>query len=323
MNGRDTSAAAAVFLALMSIGLLLKLDDVIISCAGSAVCAMLSALMTKKALMQTSSEFEDVYQRLEAQIHQLRSRMGGDQIEQLERQTRLLDGISNKINNFEGFERPEQSNDDLKAAIEQLIEAQKALPTELEKISARLEEQIEQSKANAEAITEKLSGTGEKFEELADQSAKLAEKLDSLNSVVTTGVKLVQVMGQLMKAPPVAKDITHLAETVDGVSEKLMAVEKLEQLEQIHSTMIENGKSVDEVMNGVRENMMGMTFQFDKSLTEFGELIKGLTAEVEKLVERIDAYNGLTKATLEQYSMLTEQDVRILEDLTRKLEVRS
>ena len=130
-------------------------------------------------------------------------------------------------------------------------------------------------------------------------------------------------MGQLMKNPPVAKDISHLAETVDGVNEKLMSVEKLEQLEQIHTTIIENGKAVDEVMNGVRENMMGMTFQFDKSMAEFGELLKGLTAEVEKLVERIDAYNGLTKATLEQYSMLTEQDVRILEDLTRKLEVKS
>ena len=323
MNGRDTSAAMAVFFALLSVGLLLKLDDIAMSCGGAAACAAFAALMTKKAILHASSEFEDVYQRLEAQIHQLRSKLGGDQVKQLEHQTRLLDGISNKLNNPDNGEHNDKLGDELKNALEQMIEAQKAVPLELEKISARIDEQIEQSKTNTESITKELTGTSEKFTELSEQNAKLVEKLEALNSVITTGVKLVQVMGQLMKNPPVAKDISHLAETVDGVNEKLMSVEKLEQLEQIHTTIIENGKAVDEVMNGVRENMMGMTFQFDKSMAEFGELLKGLTAEVEKLVERIDAYNGLTKATLEQYSMLTEQDVRILEDLTRKLEVKS
>ena len=323
MNGRDTSAAMAMFFALLSIGLLLKLDDVMMSCSGAACCAMISAFMVKKAIMQTSSEFEDIYQRIEAQIHQLRSRLGGEQNKELEHQTRLLDGISNKINNLGEHDQNTQLGDELKAVFEQLIEAQKALPSEFEKISARLDDQIEQSRTNTESITKEVSGVNEKFTDLSEQNAKLLESLEGLQSVITTGVKLVQVMGQLMKTPPVAKDISHLSETVDGVNEKLMAVEKLEQLEQIHTTIIENGKSVDEVMNGVRENMMGMTFQFDKSLSEFGELIKGLTAEIEKLVERIDAYNGLTKATLEQYSMLTEQDVRILEDLTRKLEVRN
>ena len=95
--------------------------------------------------------------------------------------------------------------------------------------------------------------------------------------------------------------------------------ESKKRFDEIHATITENGKAVDDVMNGVRENMMGMTFQFDKSLGEFGEQVKGLSTEVEKLVERIDAYNGLTKATLDQYSMLTEQDVRVLEELTRRL----
>lgn len=323
MNGKDGSAAMAVFFALLSVGLLLKLDDVMMSCGGAAVCAAISALMTKKSILHSSGEFEDVYQRLEAQIHQLRSKLGGDQVKQLETQTRLLDGINTKIRNLDSGDRNNQLSDELKTALEQLIEAQKALPSEIAKISARIDDQIDQSRTNAETLTKELTGVSEKFTSLTEQNAQLVEKLEALNSVITTGVKLVQVMGQLMKNPPVAKDITHLAETVDGVNEKLMAVEKLEQLEQIHNTIIENGKSVDEVMNGVRENMMGMTFQFDKSLSGFGDMINGLTAEVEKLVERIDAYNGLTKATLEQYSMLTEQDVRILEELTRKLEVRN
>ena len=314
MNGRDTSAALAMFFALLSIGLLLKLDDVVMSCGGAAACAAFSALMVKKAVLHAAGDFEDVYQRLEAQIHQLRAKLGGDQVKQLEHQTRLLDGISNKISNLDSGEHNNQLSDELKAALEQLIELQKALPSEIEKLSARIDEQTDQSKTNAESITKELSGTGEKFTDLSEQNAQLIEKLEGLHSVITTGVKLVQVMGQLMKNPPVAKDITHISETTDGLGEKL---------ETIHATIVENGKAVDEVMNGVRENMMGMTFQFDKSLSEFGELIRGLTAEVEKLVERIDAYNGLTKATLEQYSMLTEQDVRILEDLTRKLEVRN
>ena len=314
MNGRDTSAAAAVFCALVSVGMLLKADDIIISIGGAAVFALAAAFMTKKAVMQTASEVEDNIGRIEVQFQQLRAKVSGEQVEHLERQTRLLDGISNKINSFENTDRNDQFGDQLKNSLEQLIEVQRALPESLERLSARFDDQFDQSKEDAQSIVKELVTIGEKLSELSEQNAKTLEKLESVNSVITTGVKLVQVMGQLMKNPPVAKDVTHLSETLD---------ESKKRFDEIHATITENGKAVDDVMNGVRENMMGMTFQFDKSLGEFGEQVKGLSTEVEKLVERIDAYNGLTKATLDQYSMLTEQDVRVLEELTRRLEGRN
>lgn len=323
MNGRDISAAAALFFALLSIGLLLKLDDILISAGGASFCAVLAALMMKKTILQAQQEAEDNHQRLEVQFQQLRSKLSGEQIDHLERHTRLLESISKKLNALEDLNRNDQLSDTLKSTLEQLTEVQSELPSEFEKIVKKFEEQADQSKAGLEPLVKEFSTVGEKISELTEQNAKLIEKIEGLHSVVTTGVKLVQVMGQLMKNPPFAKDVTHLSETLDGLSEKLASIEKLEELEKIHETITENGKSVDEVLDGVRENMMGMTFQFDKSLTEFGERIKALTEETEKLVERIDAYNGLTKATLEQYSMLTEQDVRVLEDLTRKLEVRN
>ena len=314
MNGRDTSAAAAMFCALVSIGLLLKSEDIIVSVGGAVVFALIAAFMTKKAVMQTASEVEDNIGRIEVQFQQLRSKMSGEQVDLLERQTRLLDGISNKINSFEDANRDDRLSEQLKTSLEQLIEVQKSLPESLERLSARFDDQFDQSKEDAQKIATELSGITEKFAEMSEQSAKLAEKMEALHSVITTGVKLVQVMGQLMKNPPFAKDLTHLSDALDNANKKF---------EEIHTTITDNGKSVDDVMNGVRENMMGMTFQFDKSMNEFGEQIKGLAAEVEKLVERIDAYNGLTKATLEQYSMLTEQDVRVLEELTRRLEVHN
>ncbi len=314
MNGRDTSAAVAVFSALVSIGVLLKADDLIISIGGAAIFALIAAFMTKKAVMQTASEVEDNIGRIEVQFQQLRAKMTGEQIEHLDRQTRLLDGISNKINSFENTDHNDQFGEQLKTSLEQLIEVQKALPESLERLSARFDDQFDQSKEDAQSIVKELETVCEKLSEMSEQNNRAIDKLEGLHSVITTGVKLVQVMGQLMKNPPVAKDVTHMSETLDASNKKF---------EEIHTTIVENGKAVDDVMTGVRENMMGMTFQFDKSLGEFGEQIKGLSTEVEKLVERIDAYNGLTKATLEQYSMLTEQDVRVLEELTRRLEGRN
>lgn len=314
MNGRDTSAAIAVFCAIVSIGVLLKAEDLAVSVGGAVAFALAAAFMTKKAVMQTASEVEDNIGRIEVQFQQLRSKMTGEQVDQLERQTRLLDGISNKINSFENTDHNDQFGDQLKTSFEQLIEVQKVLPESLERLAARFDDQFDQSKEDAQSIVKELASITEKLAELSEQNAKTIEKLESVNSVITTGVKLVQVMGQLMKNPPVAKDVTHLSESLDAANKRF---------EEIHSTITENGKSVDDVLTGVRENMMGMTFQFDKSLGDFGEQIKGLSAEVEKLVERIDAYNGLTKATLDQYSMLTEQDVRVLEELTRRLEVRN
>ncbi len=314
MNGRDTSAAAAVFCALVSVGILLKADDIAVSIGGAVLFALAAAFMTKKAVMQTASEVEDNIGRIEVQFQQLRAKVSGEQVDQLERQTRLLDGISNKVNSFELPERNDQFGDQLKTSLEQLIEVQKALPESLERLAARFDDQFDQSKDDAQSIVKELTTIDEKLVELSEQNAKLIDKLESVNSVITTGVKLVQVMGQLMKNPPVAKDVTHLSETLDAANKKF---------EAIHTTITDNGKAVDDVMKGVRENMMGLTFQFDKSLGEFGEQIKGLSNEVEKLIERIDAYNGLTKATLDQYAMLTEQDVRVLEELTRRMEVRN
>ena len=321
MNGRETSAAAALFFSLLSIGVLLKVDDLPIAVGSAAVCALLAALMMKKTIMQAALEAEENHQRLEVQFQQLRSKISGEQIELLEKQNKLIEGMSNKLS---GLENVGQNNraDEIKTLLESLVEAQKYTTLEIEKIPTRLDRHSEQAQENVETLVKELQNVGEKFVILSEQNERMLEKLEALNSVVTTGVKIVQVMGQLMKNPPAAKELTHVSEMIDDVNAKLEKLAALENVEKIHATIIENSKNFDEVLDGVRENIMSMTFQFEKSMTEFGEQIKGLAAETEKLVERIDAYNGLTKATLEQYSMLTEQDVQVLQDLSRKLEVR-
>ena len=326
MNGRETSAAAALFFSLLSIVLLLKLDELAGTGAGiggAAVCALIAAFMMKKTIMQAALEAEDNHQRLEVQFQQLRSKLSGEQIDLLEKQTRLLENMTKKLSGLENLNRDEPDNEELKTLLESLVESHKYITLELEKIPARLDNQTEQSHENVESLVKEIQAVSDKFTILAEQNEKLLEKLEGLHSIVATGVKIVQVMGQLMKNPPGTKDLVHMAEVSDRINEKLEKLETLDNVEKIHETIVENSKSVDEVLEGVSKNMASMSTQFNKSLTEFGEQLKGLAAETEKLVERIDAYNGLTKATLDQYSMLTEQDVRVLEELTRKMEVRS
>ena len=326
MNGRETSAAAALFFSLLSIMSLLKLDELAGFGAGlgaAAVCALIAAFMMKKTIMQAALEAEDNHQRLEVQFQQLRSKMSGEQIDLLEKQNRLIEGMSKKLGGLENLDLHDPAGEEIKSLLESLVETQKYMTLELEKIPGRIDNRSEQAHENLDKLIKEIQAVGDKFAILAEQDEKLLEKLEGLHSVVATGVKIVQVMGQLMKNPPGTKDVAHVAEVIDGVNEKLEKLEALENVEKIHSTIVENAKTVDELLDSVRENMAGMTLQFGKSMGEFGEQLKGLASETEKLVERIDAYNGLTKATLDQYSMLTEQDVRVLEELTRKLEARS
>ena len=42
--------------------------------------------------------------------------------------------------------------------------------------------------------------------------------------------------------------------------------------------------------------------------------------DIAKLTTKIDAYNGLMKTSLEQYSRLSEQDVKVLEKIAEKIQ---
>ena len=74
MNGSENWYAGAMFFTLISLGALLKLDDVIGFAVG-AVSAILAAISLRRALVKTAQATEEDHQRMEIQFQQLRSKI--------------------------------------------------------------------------------------------------------------------------------------------------------------------------------------------------------------------------------------------------------
>ena len=74
MNGSENGYAAALFFALMSLGALIKLEDVIGWACGAGL-AILAAICLRTALIKSAQSDEENHQRIEIQFQQLRQKI--------------------------------------------------------------------------------------------------------------------------------------------------------------------------------------------------------------------------------------------------------
>ena len=74
MNGSENGYAGALFFALMSLGAILKLDELVGWFVGAG-CAVLSAICLRAALIKSAQAAEEDHQRIEIQFQQLRSKV--------------------------------------------------------------------------------------------------------------------------------------------------------------------------------------------------------------------------------------------------------
>ena len=75
MNGSENGYAGALFFALISLGAILKIDNVVLSCAVGAVAAILAAVSLRRALNKSAQAREEDLQRTEIQFQQLRNKI--------------------------------------------------------------------------------------------------------------------------------------------------------------------------------------------------------------------------------------------------------
>ena len=74
MNGSENGYAGAIFFALMSLGALLKFDDLVGWSIGAG-CAILAAISLRSALNKSAQAAEEDHQRMEIQFQQLRNKV--------------------------------------------------------------------------------------------------------------------------------------------------------------------------------------------------------------------------------------------------------
>ena len=358
--------AAALFFALLSVGALLKGDEVI-GIGFGLLCAVMAAFFMKKSIMQADMSEEENHQRLEIQFQQLRQRLGdggstsssmmqqaittaSDQIQE------ILHEIQSQLSVLENLTQINESSGEVKTLIQTAIEESQAQHEVIKKSGEVGEQQLESLKSNLD----KFAGIEEKLKTLTEQSSKLNELTESGQSTVQTGLKLLQVVGQMLKAPPFAKDITQLNETMNKLLTKFDSLEELKKttaaisanvagfakinneiaesiklngqtaadgvsrLEESINAMSENSSKANETAAGMTVSVdkaaAGMTVSVDKASAEMVAAISEMQEDIVKLTTKIDAYNGLMKMALEQYSSLTDHDVRVLEKIAEKVQ---
>ena len=382
----ENTTAGALFFALLSIAALMKLDPLIeMEGAGlvlSVIFAVISAFFLKKSIMQAAIAQEENHQRLEIQFQQLRHKLGGD-TDSNEEVIRAIDNssdrieeelqvIRDKLTGLDSLTQIAESNEELKTIFNSFVEDSKNSQELFKKM-------VENSDAEAKLTkitVEKMSNYEEKLNSLEENSKKLTELTESSQTTVQTGLKLMQVIGQMLKAPAFAKDLTQLGKAMETLNEKmgkldqldkletlekletrleildkLETLEKLNALEEMKASLVEvteklsdlqvlkdtvndSGQSmttsvdnlgevnrnINEEIVKTTENLATLISSVKKSSTDITAAIKAMQDDISKLTTKIDAYNGLMKSALEQYSTLSEQDVKVLEKIAEKIQ---
>lgn len=378
----ENTTAGSLFFALLSIAALMKFDSLLgtegIGFAFSLIFAIVSAFFLKKSIMQEAITQEENHQRIEIQFQQLRHKIGGD-TGSSEETIRAVDNCADRL------ETELQVIRDTLAALEplaQIAETNSEIKSTLTDLSVNVQDSqeiLKKLKDNTESenklstlIVEKLTAFDEKMQSIDESAKKLNELTEAGQNTSQTGVKLLTAVGQMLKNPPFAKDITQLSKSMEELNEKIAKLEmldkldsldklelldklklldKLNSLEEIKSTMnnadeklinlqtmndtfnesgklfttnIDNlctvNKNITSEVKHTTENVYALTNEVEKTSESITTAIKSMQEDITKLTTKIDAYNGLMKTALEQYSTLSEQDVKVLERIAEKIQ---
>ena len=327
MNGSANGFAGALFFSLVAIGVILAVGD-IIGWGIGAVSAIFAAVSLRSAFIQAAEAAEEDHQRLEIQFQQLRQKVGENSSSgSMARVNQSILEISETVqDNLHGMRSRLSALDNLQI----IAETNAAIGAALKNI----EDNTKLTEKSLQNVAEKL---GETSGEIQKVSKNLTKNLDTLCSLgennkaaLQTGIKLMQVFGQILKNPAFAKDL----EKISASNEKI--IEKINLLDDVNQNLSESKGEIStliKILEEVSEKNLSVensTVEAAEKFSEVGEkiistnenlteMLDGMRKEVSTLTKKIEAYNGLTKATLDQYSNLTEQDIRVLEKIAEKI----
>lgn len=331
MNGSENWYAGAMFFALISLGALLKLDD-IIGLAVGAASAIFAAISLRRALAKSALAAEEDHQRMEIQLQQLRSKIMETSTVSVEAMSSVNEAMTSitetvhllqdnlqvirvRLAELDNLTSLAKSAEEIQSRIAELnnltllvknsedINAQ--LVKNAEDVNAQLSElsNLTPLVKNVEAINEAISSMDENSSalnaelekiavtlqtqeqaapELLDELKKLnaAEKISAEN--LQTVLKLLQVIGQMMKTPTYSKDFEALKTSSDATHKELSELVKIN-----------------------------------------GELSKNFTTTIEDLT-KLNSRRDTTRKTpqIEEPPILNEHDITMLKKIVAKINIK-
>ena len=297
MNGSENGYAGALFFALIGLGALLKIDDAAGLIVGAG-CALLAAVSLRRALVKTAQANEEDHQRIEIQLQQLRSKFGETsstnveamssvsdaaqllqenmqvirvrlaELDNLTQLAKSTEDIQTQLTELNALTKLAKNAEDINAAVASLEENSSALNVELEKIVTALQTQ-EQAAAP----------------ELVDELKTLNATVKSNEANLQTVLKLLQVIGQMMKTPTYSKDLDALRTSLDTAQKELSELVRI------------NG--------GLSKN--------------FSTTIDDLRIDVARLTARRETFNA---PLIEEKPALSEQDLSLLKQIAAKINLK-
>lgn len=211
MNGSENGYAGALFFALISLGALLKIDDAEGLLVG-AVCALFAAINLRRALVKTAQAAEEDHQRIEIQFQQLRNKFGETSSTNVEAMNSVSDAaqflqenlqvIRVRLAELDNLSQLAKSAEDIRATIAGMDENSSAINAELEKILYAV--QAQDKAPDAEAIAA-----------LADELKKLNAVEETNKASLQTVLKLLQLIGQMLKSPSYAKELEKINSSIE------------------------------------------------------------------------------------------------------------
>ena len=310
MNGSANGFAGALFFSLVSIGMIFAVEGLVGWVVG-LLSAMFAAVSLRRALIQAAEAAEEDHQRIEIQFQQLRNKVG----ESSSSNTLAMNSISEISDTMQETLHGMRSRLAALNNLETIAETSSAMGAVLKNIE-------DNTKPTAEKPSTELKELGAKFEKSFAVLKKLSEDTEKICTLEETNktalqatVKLLQALGQILKTPSFAKDL-------EKISEKIKLMDDMQKtLSESHTAITALVKvSADMSKNNSKlENFGEVSNKIVSSAENLTEMFGEVKKEISELTKKIEAYNGLTKATLDQYSNLTEQDVRILEKIAEKV----
>lgn len=303
MNGSENGYAGALFFALISLGAVLKIEDMVTGLAICAGGALLAAISLRRALNRSAQAAEEDHQRIEIQFQQLRAKINEtsaasiDAMNSLSEVTQLLrDNLkiireqSTTMEDLIGIIKNAESVNSLVASLEENSFAQNAA---LEKIFDALQSQ---EIKNAESI-HSLIGSLE--ENTFAQNAAL-EKISIALQSNTDDLKKLAAVAQITQNS-YSKDL----EKINASLEKLGANETAADL-----------KNSVEVANKNLAALVKINSNLSRSVTTTLDNLRFEVVKLSNILETINALPG------ESQTPLTEEDLDLLKKIVAKINLK-
>ena len=301
MNGSENGYAGALFFALVSLGAILRFDDVIGLFVGAAG-ALFAAVSLRRALVKSAQAVEEDHQRIEIQLQQLRRKVSetssvnaaamssvNDVAQIVQENLQVMRVRLGELDNLSDLSR---NTEGIRSTLASLEENSAAFNVTVEKFLSAVAAQEKTSDSTTLVV--------ESFGALAEEVKLLNETSAANKHSLQTVLKLLQLVGQVLKNPAYAKNLDNISSTVETISTRTTVFDALKN-------------SVDEAQKNLAELV-----RINTSLAKnFSSTLDDLRFDVAKLSAKLEAINAS-----DSHAALTSQDINLLKKIAAKINLK-